>query len=629
MRSSTLMHRIWMATCCAAAMLISGNADEARAGTAQPTMNEPAVDQFGLELKSGRVALATPVQISIGGEGDAALKITYRYESTMLGFQGYRETGFPAVRYSQVILNNIEFYDYYSVEYGGGSETFRRASGTTGAVAAEYPTGSTLVQSGSDLIFTDKFNNKLFAKINNNSYSSPSVERASYTDGREIYFRYGASGSLYSIESNFGYSLRRFQSTVQAVNRAVDYCDPAAASLCSGLQRSRSSSFSDASASQRNFTDAGGGVTKYHLVSIVALDRQPFCTVSSGYGGTLSCDTPSSGAYYYPAGLTLPGSSAESISATYAPPNLPSPPYNPGSNPSTHDDVRVASITKDGITASYTYSKYPYGTYGQVNYNLPYRLAIATVVNGTTFSSSLANKPNSTWRVSGRRYLEYTKDGLNRQTSFGFNDLKDLSSVSSPEGNSTQLIYDARYNVSQRQILPKLNTGQPTLVTTYTYPSTCTPATQATCNLPMTVTDPGGNVTEYTYNSMGQVLIETKPAAAAGGVRPQTTNTYSMRTAYIKDASGSAVAAGPPISLLTRSTTCRTQAACAGTGDEIVTVYDYGPVASFNNLNLKGIGVTAANGQGALETHWTCFQYNYFGEKIAETQPNAGLTSCP
>jgi YD repeat-containing protein len=628
MRLSKTMRRILKASGSAIAMLILINAEEAIAGTAQPTMNEPAVDQFGLELKSGRITLTTPVQISIGGEGDSALKIAYRYESTMLGFQGYRETGFPAIRFSQVTLNNNEFYDYYSVEYGGGSDTFRRASGTTDAFSAELSTGSTLVQSGSDLIFTDKFGNKLFSKINTNSFSSPNVDKASYSDGRELYFRYGASGNLYSVENNFGYSLRRYQSTVQAVNRAVDYCDPAAASLCTGLQGSRSSSFSDLSASQRNFTDAGGGVTSYRLVSITALDREPYCTVSSDYGGTLSCDAPLSGAYYYPAGLTLPGSIAESSSATYAP-NLPPPPYTPGSNPSTHDDVRVASITKDGVISSYAYAKYPYGTYGQVNYNLPYRLAVTTTVNGVTYSYSMANKPNSTWRVSGRRYLEYSKDGLNRQTNFGFNDLKDLSSVTLPEGNSTQLIYDTRYNVSQRQTVPKPSSGQPTLATTYTYPSTCTPTTQATCNLPLSITDPQNNVSSYTYNSAGQVLTEARPAATAGGVSQVITNTYTMRTAYIKDASGAAVAAGPPISLLTRSATCQTQSSCAGTSDEVATAYDYGPVTGLNNLNLKGIGVTAANGQGTIETHWTCFQYNYFGEKIAETQPNAGLTSCP
>ena len=629
MRSHKALDRALMAGSFAIAMLISINADDAIAGTAQPTMNEPAVDQFGLELKSGRIPLTTPVQISIGGVGDSALQLAYLYESTMTGFQGYRDVGFPVIRYSKVSLSIIENYDYYSVEYSEGSATFRRATGTTGAFAEEFGTGSTLVQSGPDLIFTDKFGNKLFTKINTNSYSSPRVDKASYPDGREVYFRYSANGNIYTIENNFGYSLRRYQSAVQAVNRAIDYCDPAATSRCAGLQGSRSSSFADLSASQRNFTDASGGVTSYRLVAITALDREPLCTVGSGWGGTMSCDTPWSGPYYYPAGLTLPGSSAESISAAYAPLNLPPPPYNPGSDPSTHDDVRVASITKDGITASYTYAEYPYGTYGQENYNLPYRLAVNTTVNGVTYSYSMANKPNSTWRISGRRYLEYAKDGLNRQTNFGFNDLKDLSSVTLPEGNSTRLIYDARYNVSQRQVLPKTSSGQPTLVTTYTYPSTCSLATQVTCNLSLTVTDPRDKVTEYTYNSMGQVVSETKPAAITGGVRPKTINTYTMRTAYIKDASGAAVAAGPPISLLTRSATCRTQSSCAGTSDEVVTAYDYGSATGLNNLKLKGMGVTAANGQGMLETHWTCFQYNYFGEKIAETRPNSGLTSCP
>lgn len=608
---------------CLALMLAPIN--EANSATPQPKMNEPAVDAFGLELKSGRVSMTTPLQISIGGEGASALSISYSYEGTMMSYQGYRAVGFPFVRYSLVQLGCCESYDYYSIEYPGGSDTFRRAVGSTGAFAPEFSTGSTLVQSGSDLIFTTKFGEKFFSSniSGGNSWGWTIPYKVSYPDGRELYLSNGA------ISNNFGYSLREYQSVTQAINRSVDYCNFASPALCVGLQASRSSSYSDVAANQRNFTDAGGGVTKYRLVSITALDREPFCSVNtSPYGGSPTCDTPSSGAYYYPAGLTLPGFNAESLSMTYAPLNLPPPPYNAGSNVSTHDDVRVASITKDGVTANYAYSKYKYGNWGQVNYNLPYRLLVTTTVNGVNSASSMANKPNSSWRVSGRRYLEWAKDGLGRQTNFGINAINELSSITLPEGNSNQFVYDSRFNVIEKRVIPKPGSGQSVLVTTYTYPSSCTSATQATCNLPLSVTDPKGNVTTYTYNSAGQVLTETRPPASAGGVSQVITNTYTMRTAYIKNSSGLPVAAGPAISLLTSTSSCRTLASCVGTSDEVVTLYDYGPTSGLNNLNLRGVGVRAVDENGQIRTLWTCYSYNYFGERISETKPKAGLTSC-
>ena len=138
-----------------------------------------------------------------------------------------------------------------------------------------------------------------------------------------------------------------------------------------------------------------------------------------------------------------------------------------------------------------------------------------------------------------------------------------------------------------------------------------------------------GNITEYSYNDRGQVLTETKPAPTVGAPRPKVTNTYTMRTAYIKDQNGAVVAAGPPISLLTQSSSCISTTACAGTLDEVVTTYDYGPTTGLNNLRLRGVAVTAKNNAGQLETLRTCYQYNYFGERISETKPSANVAVCP
>jgi YD repeat-containing protein len=189
--------------------------------------------------------------------------------------------------------------------------------------------------------------------------------------------------------------------------------------------------------------------------------------------------------------------------------------------------------------------------------------------------------------------------------------------------------YDSRNNIVQSNWAPKPNSNLATFSTTRIYPPSCSSATQATCNLPLSVTDARSNTTEFTYNSRGQVETERGPAPSVGAARPLTTYTYTLRTARIRDASGAVTDAGPPISLLTKTSVCRTVSPCAGTSDEVVTEYDYGPTTGLNTLRLRGLSVTAANASGQFETLRTCYGYNYFGERISETSPNAQLASCP
>jgi len=63
---------------------------------------------------------------------------------------------------------------------------------------------------------------------------------------------------------------------------------------------------------------------------------------------------------------------------------------------------------------------------------------------------------------------------------------------------------------------------------------------------------------------------------------------------------------------------------CAVAGDEVVTLYDYGPDAGPNNLRLRGTLVD----EGGLALR-TCYAYDALGNKISETRPRAGLGSCP
>lgn len=55
------------------------------------------------------------------------------------------------------------------------------------------------------------------------------------------------------------------------------------------------------------------------------------------------------------------------------------------------------------------------------------------------------------------------------------------------------------------------------------------------------------------------------------------------------------------------------------------TVYDYGPDGVPNNLLLRGVVTDAA--PGGLSSR-TCYAYDALANKISETSPRAGLTSC-
>ena len=148
------------------------------------------------------------------------------------------------------------------------------------------------------------------------------------------------------------------------------------------------------------------------------------------------------------------------------------------------------------------------------------------------------------------------------------------------------------------------------------------------CDKPLTQTDPRGATTTFTYDrAHGGVLTATGPTV--NGVAPQTWYTYVQRQAWLAQPGGGFAPTGQPIWLLATKSSCRTGAAadsgtaCADPADEVRTVYEYGAEGGPNNLLLRGI-VEDATGR-ALRT---CYAYDWQGNKISETKPRAGVTSC-
>lgn len=183
--------------------------------------------------------------------------------------------------------------------------------------------------------------------------------------------------------------------------------------------------------------------------------------------------------------------------------------------------------------------------------------------------------------------------------------------------------YDSRGNITERRHVP--SDGSADLVLTAGYDTDCN--NLKTCNKPNWTKDANGNQTDYEYHAAsGQVTKVTSPADA-NGIRPQTRYSYTQKFAWFKNASGHYARASTGIWLLTKEAYCRTSAAtesgCSLAGDEVVTTYDYGPDAGPNNLFLRGVSVSDGS-----KTLTTCYDYDPFGNQIAETKPRAGVTSC-
>jgi YD repeat-containing protein len=194
-----------------------------------------------------------------------------------------------------------------------------------------------------------------------------------------------------------------------------------------------------------------------------------------------------------------------------------------------------------------------------------------------------------------------------------------------PEGDIELFEYTSYRNVAKTTRVAKVGSGLPSLVETRAYGST-DPKTRAK---PSSVTDAGGNTTTFKYDPARGGLIE-EVGPAVGGVSPAKKHGYTQRNAWLKNGSGG-YTASTPVFVKTEERSCRTStltmstgACTAGAADLVITAYDYGPNSGPNNLWLRGVAVTS---EGV--TLRTCYLYDQWGDKISETEPKAGLGSCP
>jgi YD repeat-containing protein len=599
---------------------------------AQSTLSPPRGDTqspTGVSFRNGTLSLSEE-DLSIGGGFPSGLDLSRIYNSGVLSPGPGANWTFSVNGY--VSIEALPIYPdtdppqagsepyIYTVVFGGKSVGFLGGSIFNGRTFTGGPVGTyqPAIASGAALVFNGTtgagyytFTDSDGTVINFTAGASGKISNWTLPDGTRLDYGYNSSnGSLQSVISNRGWALLFESNKACAVNMATTYV--AATSSC------------PAGAQTVTYTTAAGSYNPaWPLLTSATRGGR---TTSYTYNGKdhLNC-------------IREPGQTTCKLQTTYT--ACADDPYLTGVQMQYHMHDYVTSQTDaSGKTYAFSYhnameTAYPVNCPQWHAETAPdYRpfngVTTTSVENGSATTMVDASPGGSAVSVTDPLSRTVTI-GLEQSPVYSIGFIPDdrISGKSAPEGNGETYTRDSRGNVTARTLTAKPGSGLPDIVSTAHYPSTC--STIKTCNEPDYVIDAGGNRTDYSYDaSHGGVLTETGPADAAG-IHPVKRYAYAQRYAWIRNSGGSYSQVSTPVWVRTEERYCRTSAtvsgACAaGPADEVVTAYDYGPNAGPNNLLVRGIAVTADG-----TTRRTCYGYDTNGNRIFETKPRAGLTSCP
>jgi RHS repeat-associated protein len=407
-----------------------------------------------------------------------------------------------------------------------------------------------------------------------------------------------------SVTSSLGYQLHYeydpsnplMPTKIEVINLSTDYCDPAA-SNCSLSINWPALNFSFASAPISGFPQQESMSVTDALGRTTTIDPDPAV-------GLKQLTPPTSGNYGISRLMTQSGIGTSSWIDTYN--------VNKGTGNWTYSLPNLTGTWCQGCDPGY-----------------------GAVSNQDTIMDPLGHQRVvgiyfTYWGDPRAGRITSDTDALNHTTYIAYDTYGRITSITHPEGNTEQYAYDARGNVLSETKTPVTGSGLANIVTSATYPSTC--SNPFTCNKPTAVFDAKGNETDYTYDSThGGVLTETGPAAS-NGVRPQTRYSYTQIPTFAKNSSGTLVQVGS-IWELTGTSQCRTGSApsCVGTADEIKTTYVYAalslyggstcnPSAGDGSCNALPYQVTTAAGDGSISAT-TTYNYDVYGNVQSVTNP--------
>lgn len=555
----------------------------------------PTMDANRVDVLTGAVQYEGP-RVSIGPVGKGGLSYDYF---------GNSQTGNPWI--STIKWQNTD--TYYHVVLLGGNEAFTQNG--DGTFTPVYSTGGSLTQSGSTYTYVKAdgtvatFNGVSYCDPNNNICTYGLINTITYTSGEVLSFTMRTANSFFgiqSINSNLGYQIKInyqcsapstdacYDTVVQviAINNAVDYCDPNGNS-CPGLTQSWPTLTVSLSTSPNttSVTDAVGNTT-----SLVTTVNPTTLDITS------SLQRPSGRHidYFVPHCDSCDPGSEQQVSDGSSP-----SPWKYGIARDPDYDTTTATVTD------------PSGHVRQI---------VANYTSG---------QPSSDTADYG---------GLNLQTTYTWNGSLPVR-VTLPEGNYVNYTYDVRGNVTEIRKVAKPGSGVGDIVTAATYVASCTGTNFRWCNKPLTVTDPNGNTTTYTYSDdHGGVLTETGPAVAGG--QPQTRYTYTAMYAWFRTGppgpswgtaiwgtfnwSGIYNQAPTPVYVLTQVSKCMTGSSCAGTTQEVLTTNTYESGNSSTASNLQLLSVNTAAGSGGLSAT-SATTYDIYGNAATKTDPNGNTTA--
>lgn len=583
------------------------------------------LDDKGVDLLTGQLALKDPA-VSIGSPDAGGLSVTRSWvgkNADLLG--GWRHN---FLMYEQKSGNQIPGLGP-TMTYGEKSTIFYNSPRPDGTWGAPYlPARQDGVSLPDDeQTFSDRdgavYTFASFTLYSGSSFGSTIVNpviRIVKPSGEQILFTYttfinswGVSDHrLQSVQTNFGYQIKfeypgnRWDvSKISAINDAVEYCNPLAAS-CSGLTNSWPSiSYSRPDPSLLGtytevVTDETGN-TRSFSVNIASKNMQ------------LLVKTPG------PSGV----SPINYVYDLYA---------NPG-------DTNATSVVKSitDTSGSWTYTM-----------NAPSGYLAGLFQITKTSPSSVNQIYSNTTDANNVPYVQSYQDGLGRITQYQYGQTlyygsyinsNILSYLIPPEGTITNGTptagythneYDTRGNVIRVTKVAQAGSPLASLVYQAGYDATCT--SPAKCNKPNWVQDAKGNQTDYTYDTAhGGILSEMKPAPTAGAPRPLTLTTWAQRYGWVKNSSGAMVQQTSPIWRIATVTQCQTVAGgnaptcdTAAGAPNTVTTFEYGASGTRFALLVKGVAVTSGG-----VTLRTCYDYDIYGNRTSTTTPNANLGACP
>jgi YD repeat-containing protein len=413
------------------------------------------------------------------------------------------------------------------------------------------------------------------------------VASIAYPNGRKLSFSYNASKQLKLVSDSQGYAL---VFDYDANSRITAVCafntsqtSVTATSTCAGAAIKASYGYSG-TGSLTSFTDQAGRVTTYGRSATGTADQsQISCITPPGYS---SCKVANTNGYGNVTQQTLADGTIWQ--------------YSGGANDCVRNDECAA---------------------------------VEPGQSGTDVTNPLGQL--SSFRFTKSSPYKFT-DPLGRVTEYAFfggRDTEDiyepypyeeggmLTAAIMPDGQKyTASYYEAGLSATvpyKSKMIAKAGSGLADLNDAREY--LC--ATRACSKKPTKITDPKGNVTDFTYDTThGGVLTETLPAAP-NGVRPQKRYSYAQFFSSYKNTSGTQTQNPTPIWLPTAISECRTLTSCAGTSDETVTSFAYGAQGTVGQLLRASMTVRAGDSSVVATTSYT---YDANGDKLTEDGPLSG-----